>query len=77
MVVPMVRICRRYRDELPGVVFTDADNPADTSVLVWACREVVEPEEGLVVVLPRDTSAVGLQAVLEAGFTIRLGSASE
>jgi len=72
MVVPNCRVVRRYRDDVAAVIFTDADNPQDTSVTVWACREVVEPEDGLVLVLPPSTETTDLESLLDAGYTVRL-----
>jgi len=72
MVVPNVRCVRRYRDDVPAVIFTGTDTPDEPSVTVWACREVLEPEDGLVLVLPSSTCAVEVQALLDAGYTIRL-----
>jgi len=74
MVVPNCRVVRRYRDDTPAVIFTESDNPEETSVTVWACREVIEPDEGLVLVLPAATCAVEVQALLDAGYTLRLDS---
>lgn len=72
MVVPRVRVEQRYRDPVMGVVFTEADSPTDDQVMVWACPEVVDPSAEVVIVLPPEACAVEVQALLDAGYTIRL-----
>jgi len=72
MVVTNVRIDRRYSDSVSAVVFTEADNPQETDVTVWACKKIVGPEEGLVLVLPRRTEMTDVEVLLDAGYTVRI-----
>ena len=72
MVVPNVRVVRRYRDETRAVIFTQADSPEEASVIVWGLRELLEPDDDLILVLPPSTCAVEIQELLDAGYTVRL-----
>jgi len=72
MVVPHCRVVRRYCEDVPAVIFTEADNPQDGTVLVWACRDVLTPADDVVLAVPPGTEMTDVEALLDAGYTVRL-----